>query len=297
MDQKFEAHRINKPIQLLAAWLVGLTFVNTSFLTTASIIADPPWIRIALVVAAIVNVPVFISCIFLLQTKFRPEMQEDNFYSEHLKRKYNSITGKTEVYSQETLELKSEIKDMIANYIKLNKTVTELKGKLLLQVCGDSFTNSGDQLVESVGDRKTPTKYSWDDIRIEINDLVPQYKNIRELLKAHGIKISNTFGKSSEDKKIPEKLVLSIGLNIPMRNIQEMISILKDHGLDSIDYVDYYQDYYDSCISTFYIGSYAYEEEDIDLITLDDNLINTLLDPNIEEDSFFKVLGVDEWEV
>lgn len=295
MDQKLEAHRINKPIQLLAAWLVGLTIVNASFLATASIIVDPPWIRGALVIAAIINVPIFIGCIFLLQTKFRPEMQEDNFYSEHLKMKYNSITWKTEVYSQEIFELRGEIRDVVTSNIKLNKTIIELKEQFLVESKIGDFINIDNQYFGSNDVRKIPSKYSWDDIRVEINDLLPKYVNIKQHIKANGIKISNTFGKSSVDKKIPEKFVLSIGLNIPMRNIQEMITILKEYGLESIDYVD--NDDYDVCISTFYIGSYSYQEEETDLIILDDDLINTLLDPNIEENSFFEALGVDEWEV
>jgi len=68
--QKIEPAKITKPIQLLAAWLVGLILVNGSFLTAAGIIHDPKWIVPVLVIAAVVNVPVFLICIFLLQTKF-----------------------------------------------------------------------------------------------------------------------------------------------------------------------------------------------------------------------------------
>lgn len=82
--QKIEPHRITKPIQLLAAWLVGLIIVNGSFLGSAVAIETPIWLRCTLVIAAVINVPVFLVCIFLLQTKFRPEMQEDSYYHEYL---------------------------------------------------------------------------------------------------------------------------------------------------------------------------------------------------------------------
>lgn len=37
-----------------------------------------------LVIASVVNVPVFIFALFLLQTKFRPQMQEDSYYAKYL---------------------------------------------------------------------------------------------------------------------------------------------------------------------------------------------------------------------
>ncbi|QXO15960.1 hypothetical protein [Vibrio ostreae] len=82
--QKIEPQRITKPIQLLAAWLVGLIIVNGSFLGAAIAIETPVWLRSTLVIAAVLNVPIFLICLFLLQTRFRPEMQEDLFYHEYL---------------------------------------------------------------------------------------------------------------------------------------------------------------------------------------------------------------------
>lgn len=82
--QKIEPHRITKPIQLLGAWLVGLIIVNGSFLGTAIVIDTPIWLRSTLVISAVANVPVFLISIFLLQTRFRPEMQEDSYYHEYL---------------------------------------------------------------------------------------------------------------------------------------------------------------------------------------------------------------------
>ena len=85
-------HRITKPIQLLAAWLAGLTFVNGSFLTAAGLLHSPTWLSALLTIAAVLNVPLFIASLFLLQTKFRPEMQEDTFYSKYIERKYSQNT-------------------------------------------------------------------------------------------------------------------------------------------------------------------------------------------------------------
>lgn len=83
-------HKITKPIQLLAAWLAGLVIINGSFLVGAGSIHEPAWIPTLLAIAAVVNVPLFILGLFLLQTKYRPEMQEDTFYSRYLERKYTA---------------------------------------------------------------------------------------------------------------------------------------------------------------------------------------------------------------
>lgn len=85
-DRTIVAEKITKPIQLLAAWLVGLIAVNGSFLLGAQHIVRPDWVSGLLVVAAVVNVPIFIGALFLLQTKFRPQMQEDSYYSRFLER-------------------------------------------------------------------------------------------------------------------------------------------------------------------------------------------------------------------
>ena len=89
---KIEPSKITKPIQLLAAWLTGLVIVNGTFLTAASQITTPKWAPSILIIASLINVPLFLISIFLLQTKYRPEMQEDSFYSKYLDRKYSEDT-------------------------------------------------------------------------------------------------------------------------------------------------------------------------------------------------------------
>jgi hypothetical protein len=88
-EDRIEPHRITKPIQLLGAWLAGLAIINSSFLFAASSIHSPTWIPGLLAIAAVANVPVFILSLFILQTKFRPEMQEDVYYSKYLEHKYS----------------------------------------------------------------------------------------------------------------------------------------------------------------------------------------------------------------
>lgn len=108
-EQRIRPERITKPIQLLAAWLTGLVLVDGGFLTAASSLKEPAWAAGLLVVAAVVNVPLFLVALFLLQTRFRPEMQEDTFYSQYLERKYSTQSGQAEpldvrAYAKEVTE-------------------------------------------------------------------------------------------------------------------------------------------------------------------------------------------------
>lgn len=83
---KIEAHKITKPIQLMAVWFVALLLIDSAFLTAAVKITTPPWLAPTLIISAIVFVPLFLIGVFLMQTVFRKELQDDKFYSEWLKR-------------------------------------------------------------------------------------------------------------------------------------------------------------------------------------------------------------------
>jgi hypothetical protein len=76
-------------MQLLAAWLVGLLAIDSCFLFAATRFHAGSVESLALTWAAIANVPVFLGALFLLQTKFRPELQEDLYYSTYINQKTN----------------------------------------------------------------------------------------------------------------------------------------------------------------------------------------------------------------
>ena len=96
--------RVTKPIQLLAAWLVGLILVNGSFLLSAERIIAPTWAASLLVVAAVVNVPVFLGALFLLQTKFRVQMQDDPHFAKYLEFEKQAPTANPEAVMQAQLD-------------------------------------------------------------------------------------------------------------------------------------------------------------------------------------------------
>lgn len=84
--QRIEPHKITKPIQLMAVWLIALLLIDSLFLTAAAKISTPQWVAPMLAISAIVFVPLFLSGVFLMQTVFRKELQDDQYYSECLKR-------------------------------------------------------------------------------------------------------------------------------------------------------------------------------------------------------------------
>lgn len=90
MDQPIKPNNITKPIQLLAAWLAGLLAIDSCFLIAAARLPTGSWEAQALTVASIANVPLFLLAVFLLQTRFRPELQEDLYYSNYISQKTNT---------------------------------------------------------------------------------------------------------------------------------------------------------------------------------------------------------------
>lgn len=70
----------------MAVWFIALLLIDSLFLTAAAKIVTPPWISPMLAISAMVFVPLFLLGVFLMQTVFRKELQDDKYYSECLKR-------------------------------------------------------------------------------------------------------------------------------------------------------------------------------------------------------------------
>jgi tetratricopeptide (TPR) repeat protein len=83
--EQIQPEKVTRPFQLLAAWLVTLIALDAAFLTAARLITEPAWVPGLLSITAVINVPVFLISMFLLQTRFRPEMQDDKYYATYLK--------------------------------------------------------------------------------------------------------------------------------------------------------------------------------------------------------------------
>ena len=105
-DHKIEPHKITKPIQLMAVWFVALFFIDAAFLTGAVKIDTPSWAPATLVISAVCFVPLFMIGVFLMQTKFRKELQEDHYYSKMLEKKEKTFQD----FSPENLAEISNVK-------------------------------------------------------------------------------------------------------------------------------------------------------------------------------------------
>lgn len=116
-NPKIQPDKITKPIQLLAVWFAGLVLLVGLLLTGAKTITEPIWMVPVLSISAIAIIPIFLYFVFLLQTKYRPQMQEDTYYSKYL----DTSTNKTEVIENQH-KFNSTIADLQSQIIRLNES-------------------------------------------------------------------------------------------------------------------------------------------------------------------------------
>lgn len=102
-SREIRPEKITKPFQMLAAPLVGLIILEGELLLASGQSYETKWLAAMYGICAMLIIPLFLLLIFLLQTRFRPEMQEDKYYAEWLTNSYNK-------------QLKEEI-----TYIKVGK--------------------------------------------------------------------------------------------------------------------------------------------------------------------------------
>jgi hypothetical protein len=264
MEQKIEAHKITKPIQLLAAWLIGLVVVNGSFLGAASAIESPTWVPTLLVIASVVNVPLFLVAIFLLQTKFRPEMQEDTYYSKYLESKTKeirvSVSPEQELshtrleYKKNTEKLNQFISDIERRFSETSDALVAMSlDNQLGQHLAEKVTILEKNIEESKQVlRQEKSLVQWAGIIVRVNNQLTNYASIIRALEEERIPFrrSDEFGAN-----IPDKFQISFSSGIEIEVIRKLINAL---GNNRLDYLDYSSEKPDS--RRVIIGSYAFEE-------------------------------------
>jgi hypothetical protein len=90
-DSQIRPEKVTKPIQLLAVWFVALLLLTNTFLTFSTQIDEPTWIRPLLVISGIILVIFIVVLVFLMQTKYRPEMLSGNEYLQYLDKKFQDF--------------------------------------------------------------------------------------------------------------------------------------------------------------------------------------------------------------
>lgn len=272
-EQQIQPHNVTKPIQLLAAWLVGLILINGSFLGAAKVITMPYWASGLLVISSVINVPLFLILIFFLQTKFRAELQEDTYYSKHL----DKITGKVKDRTLESDVFLEQLKEIQRNssdqFDLINKSLDDVS-KSLSNI--NSSPAETDSIVQKVYLAKSTINAMEQSrakkvTRIAINKRVPSYLNISKSILKSGYSIADVFGKNP-----PEKLTISYSQGISKESLSEIYEILKPFGFDRIDCDNGEEGFekYD-----IYIGSYIDEfPDERKSVLIDENIHNVLTD-------------------
>jgi hypothetical protein len=203
-EQVLEPKRITKPIQLLAAWLAGLLSIDSCFLFAASRLQAGSWESGALTVAAIVNVPLFLVAVFLLQTKFRPELQEDLYYSNYLSRKSN-----------EPINISKEDAHLIQIQQRLDQIET-------------SIVRSFNQ--EQIADKSLPLF----ELKVGVNTHLGDAAALSKKLSECGVQGYSSFG----TKNPPEQRVVGLSEYLSKDLARKVIEIARQTGFSHYTYFD-----------------------------------------------------------
>lgn len=152
---------------------------------------------IALVIAAIANVPVFLIAVFLLQTKFRPELQEDAYYSSYLDRKTNQAVTVSKSESQ---------------LIHISNRLSALE-------------------------KQAPDEQHNSDIlrglKIGINSSIDDTDRLSDLLAQHNIKYVSHFGTG----EAPLERAVAISPDVPQVIIDKVLDIARETGFTHFGYL------------------------------------------------------------
>lgn len=203
-EQTIKPERITKPIQLLGAWLAGLFTIDSCFLFAAAKMQTESWQSGALTIAAIVNVPLFLTAVFLLQTRFRPELQEDSYYSTYLSKKTNEPVNVSKEDSQ---------------LAQLRQRLAELEDKIAATANKEA---------------KTATSAALSGLHIGVNRHLTDKQHIGAKLSELGILGFTTFGGSSP----PEKRVVAISEHLSKERIKQLIGVAKELGFAGYTFFD-----------------------------------------------------------
>lgn len=203
MDQTpVKPERITKPIQLLGAWLAGLLAIDSSFLFAAANLQQGSWESQALIIAAIVNVPVFLLAVFVLQTRFRPELQEDSYYSTYLSRRTNEPVS---------------VDKGDAQFIELNQKLAELEKRLPLPA-----------------NRRLKRRSTISTLQIGVNNHLTDRAVVKAKLAELGVTQITGFGSN----EAPDHRVVAISGYLSAAAVDEVAKVAGDLSFDGYTIFD-----------------------------------------------------------
>lgn len=295
-ESKITPDKITKPIQLLAAWLAGLILVNGSFLTAASVLSNPPWLRSALVIASVCNVPLFLFCLFLLQTKFRPEMQEDMFYSKYLEQNTGKMVSSSPLETG-MQQIRLELAESNQRYVEMISGLDAGLQALALELStaktnvdqaqSDKLAELAKELARSAQTIERSKERATDAaVKIAGNDLIPEFSLLRKELRRKGLSIDRTFGSSSNEPEVPKFRIIGFGTSVPVETLRRVVSICLKYGFDRIHFTSR-----DQNAGHIYIGSYIYKAiDEPQPVPLDDEVLELLNADDTELEDFIAAI-------
>jgi hypothetical protein len=224
-DTQIKPEKITKPIQLLGAWLTGLLAIDTCFLVAASRFSEQSWQATGLTIAAIFNVPLFLAAVFLLQTRFRPELQEDAYYSNYISQKTNV---KIQVHKDEVsiASIAQRLERIEANLSHSPATAAAVSGNPL------------------------------QGLKFGINKHLEDREAISKLLAEAGIVSFTPFGSDEP----PDKRVVSISDSLTPEVVNAILAFVRDAGFQHFNYFD---NYIEQTAEDVLLGSYGDGEYEI----------------------------------
>lgn len=282
-NQKIPADKITKPIQLLAAWLIGLILLVSTLLTAARVISYPEWASGTLVISAILIIPIFLFLIFQLQTKYRPEMQEDLYYSKYLNK--NTLTYEyiesdnvnRDVNTEEIIELTEKTKYEIDGVKKIIESEVSSQDEEKKKEIETLIDNSD----KTLDDLKKIIRVSSIDLKINVN--LPKYSEIQNVIQTLGFSKYEEFG---NNRIKPKYFLAAFGNQVPIGLVKELILKLIPFGLTHIKVASKVRRTVRK--NAIFLGSYAFSDRNI---LIDEELLNKLNSTNdlSFEDIFSKV--------
>ena len=223
-EPKIRPEKITKPIQLLGAWLAGLFSVDSCFLFAAANMDKGSWESLALVIAAIANVPLFLIAVFILQTKFRPELQEDSYYSTYLSQKTN-----------EPISISKTQDQFIEMHQKIDRLEEDFRG-------GPRIDDNNKSVLQN--------------LNFGVNKHLTDREEIKSKLADFGILSCSSFGGSEP----PEDRIVAISQYLTKDTLKEVVKLAEGLGFK---FYSIFDNRVEEIIDDVLIGAYGEDKYEI----------------------------------
>lgn len=282
------AEKLSKnPLGIIALFIVLVYALGTSTLIFSSI----PYELQKILVLFLVIFPVLVLIIFyLLVTKHHDKLYSPSDYKDekHFMETRFPVTGELRT-SPKTVGKKSTSYKNIRNGIKeVSNTLKSLEEKVTTSRSPQAQKEVSGLVEKAQGiidDVKT--KLDWSSCEVRINQLLPNYTEIRNILIKNSIPVSTPFGTDEEEFGKPELLLLTFTSKAKMSHIKEILKIFIENKIQ-VDAINYSYETDIDGNTGIYIGSYTYQNEPY--ISDGQELINLINNDNFTKKEFIEYI-------